>query len=877
MSQKQVFSKTQDIASNPTENIWVQANAGTGKTTVLVRRLLRILFRDVKNNEDKISGVLCLTYTNAAAGEMRNRILDELRNWATLNDSKLMDLLDGITESPVVTQEDLNYARRVFYTYIDNPQTLKIKTIHSFCEEILHRFPIEAGISPTWSLVSGSAQKVLLQDAFEKMIQESFDNTDKMQRILNAFYKIIDIKTEHFLDTLRDMLIAHYKSFFQVEDTEQYREYFIENTKKILGIDTAPNLSVDKESLVKILKYVENEKNKSKKPAQYIESIINYTKLYIENTINFQDYKNIYLNKNNTVSAKVQKHDILNAEAQRVHSAYQYMLNESVFENTMALFDLSMNFADTYKTLKQERNLLDFEDLILYTQKLFAKPDVMGWVLSQLDVSLSHILVDEAQDTSPQQWNILRMLAGDFFTEGENENNRSIFVVGDTKQSIYGFQSADPYAFAESRDAIAEQIKQNYRSIKEVSLDQSFRSVEPILKTVDYFFDNPDIVRETGFHNNKHACFRKNEPGFVELHNVYKCDETGNNKTKKYVYMIANKIEHLIKNENVSPKDIMVLVQKRKPFVDALAMTLKKRGINIAGSDRVNLPSFPAIKDMLHMVRFCTDNANDYSLCCVLKSPFYRLKEVDIFNLCKIKNESKNTDKTPTVFEVLQTNMPDIYQDLIDTISQSKTLAPYSFFTYLLNKNNNRAKIISALGTSVVDPMEEFLTICLAYERTQPGTLYDFIKWFITGDSEIKRDMDASTGVRIMTVHGSKGLASPVVFLIDTLTTPKNETILNTNYLHKNQNYDLWIWKTADSDIIQQIVDKNRRDSIAEYYRLLYVAMTRTRDKLYIYGCENERAPDIAWHKRLWNVLSKITDAKIDDDTIRITNDTKFE
>ena len=165
----------------------------------------------------------------------------------------------------------------------------------------------------------------------------------------------------------------------------------------------------------------------------------------------------------------------------------------------------------------------------------------------------------------------------------------------------------------------------------------------------------------------------------------------------------------------------------------------------------------------------------------------------------------------------------------------------------------------------------------MSYERTQPGTLYNFIKWFITGDSEIKRDMDASQGVRIMTVHGSKGLASPVVFLIDTVYVPKQESILNTNYLHNNPNYDLWLWKTDNSDAIQAIADKNRQDDIAEYYRLLYVAMTRTRDKLYIYGCDMAHVPEISWHTQLWNVLSGIKDAYIDENTIRITNDTKFE
>lgn len=873
MSKKQFFSPDQIKASNPSENIWVQANAGTGKTKALIQRLLRILFRSNQYSDLNKNGILCLTYTNAAAGEMRNRILGSLQQWAMAGDEDLRDLLEYVSENHPATDQDLDFARKVFFTYIDNPDMLKIKTIHSFCEEILHRFPLEAGISPTWGLVSGAVQTVLLDEAFDRMIKHSFVGVENAQNTLDAFFKIIDIKSEYFLQDLRDLLLGRYRYFFQVDNIDEYRKYFIDTTRKILNVENEIDVSVKPDYLINILNSAKEIEKNTKKPAQYIQNIINLTQQYIENTINFEKYKSAYLTKENAIIKNVLKYDFLVNEAQRVFETQQYVLNKSVFDNTMALFDLAMDFAITYKQIKQEQNVLDFEDLILYTQKLFSKPDVMGWVLSQLDISLSHILVDEAQDTSPQQWNILRNLAGDFFTDGNDANNRSLFVVGDTKQSIYGFQNADPKAFAESRDAIAEQIKQNYRTIQEVSLDQSFRSVEPVLKTVDYFFDNPDIVSKTGFHNNKHACYRKGEIGFVEMHDVFKTKETGIDKNKLYVRMIADKIEELIKQENYKPKDILVLVQKRSGFVDLLSTMLKKKGIDIAGNDRIKLPEFSAIKDMLHMVRFCIDQQNDYSLCCVLKSPFYKLKEGDIFNLCKIKNTNKNA----SVFEILHEQTPEIYSDLIDTIECSKTMAPYSFFEYLLNKNDTRKKFISSLGKHVIDPIEEFLTICLAYERTQPGTLKHFLKWFITGDSEIKRDMDASSGVRIMTVHGSKGLSSKTVFLIDTLSFPKPEPILNANYLHNNNNYDIWLWKTADSEIVESVVQNNRQDSIAEYYRLLYVAMTRTEDNLYIYGCDMDRAPEMVWHKQLWNVLSQIKDARTDEETIRITNDTKIE
>jgi len=435
MSKRDVFSPEQIMASNPSENIWVQANAGTGKTKVLVHRLMRILFRDGRYNKDVVPGVLCLTYTNAAAGEMRNRVLTELGKWAVANDHDLSELLEDVSENKPSTQQDLAFARKIFFTYIDNPDMLKIKTIHGFCEEILHRFPLEAGVSPAWSLVSGAAQTVLLDTAFNRMIENSLKNTSDVANTMNAFYKIIDIKSEYFLDSLREMLLGRYRSFFQIENVNAYRKYFIDTTRKILNLDKEIDTDVEPNHLIQIIDYAKKVQNSTKNPKKYIQNIIDITQQYIDKTIDFEKYKKLYLTQENEISKIFTKYDLFLNEAMRVYKIQQYLLNKRIFDSTVALFDLAMDFADTYKAVKQEHNFLDFEDLILYTQKLFEKPDVMGWVLSQMDVSLSHILVDEAQDTSPQQWNILRMLAGDFFTDGDTSINRSLFVVGDTKQT----------------------------------------------------------------------------------------------------------------------------------------------------------------------------------------------------------------------------------------------------------------------------------------------------------------------------------------------------------------------------------------------------------------------------------------------------------
>ena len=868
MTKKQTLSPEQDLAANPAENIWVQANAGTGKTSVLVQRLLRILFRcpNCKN-----TGILCLTYTNAGAGEMRNRILAALRKWAMSSDDELSDLLHGVAFSNIPSADDLVHARSIFFHYIDNPDILKIKTIHGFCEEILHRFPIEAGISPSWSLVSDSAQRILQQDAFTKMI----NSPAKSLNTYSAFEHLVERVSENYITDLLGILSELYKQFFDVNDIVKYRQYFIDTTSNFLKLKNIKNVGVDIKKLEEIIKIASDEQKSSKKPVKFLDDIINTTKQYINNTIDFEKYKTIYLTAQGTKKSTVSKRDFLIHEQNRVYEQNQQNENQTIFADTVALFDLGGAFAQQYKMLKAQKNLLDFDDLILYTRKLFSDKSTMGWILSQLDISLGYILVDEAQDTSPLQWDIMNMLSGDFFSDGDTSDMpRTMFVVGDTKQSIYGFQGADPHAFANSRDIISKQIKHNLRTIREVPLTQSFRSSAPVLNAVDKFFADKTVIAISNFSNNPHKCFRKNTRGAFEIHKIASKHETEITRLE-YVKNIANKIKSLIDSGERAAQDIMILVQQRNPFAPLMVAELKRLNIDVAGSDRIVLPQFSAIKDLLNLLRWCINPTDNYSLCCVLRSPIFRLNQRDIFDLCTRRNNinsarfsaAQNTIPT-TIYEQMQDSYPNEFAILEKIKTLSETVAPYSFFTSVLQTNNIRESFISALGDQVIDPIEEFLTICLSYERTQPGTLRHFLKWFITGNSEIKRDMDAANGVRIVTVHGSKGLEAPVVFLIDTTRVPKTENILPI----PSKDFPAWIWvpRTNTSEHYNNANGALTQTRIEEYYRLLYVAMTRARDELYIYGyTTNKNASETSWHSQLWRVFANNNNTEY----TRITND----
>ena len=814
MPKKITLSDEQSAAVLPTLNVVVQANAGTGKTFVLVQRLLRIMFREFAEKSEKPTGILCLTYTNAGAAEMRNRILSGITEWARATNEELAELLFGIAHTNPPTNADLETARKIFYDFIDNPHALKIQTIHSFCEDILRRFPLEADVPPAWRLVSGAEQRRLLKDAFAELMKIPKENTE----LQGAFDNILGATSEYSLDGLLESLLDQYKNILLLKRRPNFPAYIIEKTEHFLGVDNPP-----------------------KKP-------------------DFDGNYEQILTKTGKIREKLPPE--LEHIASAVFEYDQYEKNLKIMRTSRDFLILCDGFADKYIELKNRRGLLDFDDMLYKTMTMFSDPAVMGQVLGQLDFTLKHILVDESQDNSPIMWKIIFNMLDNFWTDGEVKNPRTLFVVGDIKQSIFSFQGASPREFAQIDERIGQIAKNDMRQYETVPLLESRRSAKSILDAVDYFFNTAGLP---GWPEKiLHKCRQSNGTGRVEINPLFlkSGDDDSDITRKKFIKIVANKIESLIKNEKIPADDIMVLVQRRHPFAGQLCGELKRKNIATAGSDRIILPDFPAVRDFLNLIRFVSaplDPENDAALAFVLRSPIVGFSEKELYDLCV------GRDRERPLFERLREKHPAVYKELAD-IAARGTLPPYGFFSEIMKRY--RKKIIGALGRPVIEPLEEFMTLALSFERTKSGGLLGFLRWFLDGENEIRRDMEKGAGVRVLTAHSSKGLEAPVVFLIDTTRNPKSQT-RQKPFKVLNPGPDVFLSRSesVSTDKFAAAQDVDFQNRTEEYWRLLYVAMTRAARRLYVFGCE-ERGQNASWHSMLYSVLRDMPGAAISDDGI---------
>ena len=586
----------------------------------------------------------------------------------------------------------------------------------------------------------------------------------------------------------------------------------------------------------------------------------------------FKIYKSVLLNKDETVP----KDGILNKksveanvkfvgdilrETLRLRQAVEFINSVEIYKATLSVLNVGLKLNSIYEDLKKKRGIMDFTDLITTVKKLFSKDNISSWILYKLDGGISHVLIDEAQDTSPNQWDIVDKLTLEFFTDGNTEKNmKSIFSVGDRKQSIFSFQGANIKLFEQYKNRFKNRIENDKYPFYDLSLNKSFRSCKNILNVVDGVIKNVNGIL---LPNEKieHINNREDSDGLVEVLPLIKNieDKSVNcfkppvenikvfNSDIEMANVLAKKIRYLLDNEYISdgtkngkkyirkiePKDIMILVRKRK-FSDNVIKALLEKNIPLAGRDKLPLNDNIAVEDLISLLKFVLFNYDDLSLAEVLKSPIYNLTDDDLFDLCYNR-------KDKTLFESIcgAEKYKDVALDLKNLISISKTALPFEFFDYVLKVQNKRKNFISHLGIEVVDILDGFLSQCLLYDNSKLGkSLSDFYEWFSLNDIEIKRNMEqVNNTVRIMTVHSSKGLEAPIVFLYNAntaLNTPNKRIVWSDDFpVYKIPKFKNISKVFADIDEVDNLANQE------EYYRLLYVAMTRARDRLYVLGSEN--------------------------------------
>ena len=553
-------------------------------------------------------------------------------------------------------------------------------------------------------------------------------------------------------------------------------------------------------------------------------------------------------------------------------------------ERTAALVTIAHEVIVRYRAEKTRRGLLDYDDLIDKALHLLAEPRAQ-WVHYKLDLGIDHVLIDEAQDTSDRQWQIVRRLTSEFFVgAGAREVDRSVFAVGDEKQSIFSFQGAEPKRFGQMKRDFALSFDQAGMRFEEVKFLYSFRSAPLVLQAVDSVFSREQAF--TGLTEvpgaTVHEAVRAHAPGVIELWPMIEPDEKREiegwdapfdemQETSPRV-RLAQRIARSVKRwiaervpvgddgHAVRAGDILVLVRQRGALFTAVISELKKEGIEVAGADRLVLTEHIAVMDLMALADALLLSDDDLALASVLKSPLFGVTEEQLFALAY---QRKGTLRAALRDKAADLEFMNV-QERLARYAAWAAESPFAFYSRILGADGGRARFYARLGPEAADALDEFLEHALIYERDEAPTLQGFVAWLRGGIAQVKRDMDiARDEVRVMTVHGAKGLEAPIVILADTTTMPKGPREPRMVPLPVAKaapgTPDRLVWAGRKADDPAPVATARAtavRAAEDEHRRLLYVAMTRAADRLVIAGSRGvNRIPPGCWYELMSDAL----------------------
>ena len=900
-------SESQRRAANPDRHVWVRASAGSGKTTVLVKRVLRLLLPDPITGAAGTTPerILCITFTKAGATNMAIRIQNTLMKWSICADDILRDELIDIFGNDQFHENVMPSARQLFARVLDRPDRLRMMTIHSFCQSILARFPLEAGLSPSMTVLEDAAAKILQKQSFEKMVVAQSQNAhDDIRPLFDIFdFQSLKKLTEQILSS------SHAHDVFKFIDTDKNRLNTI--YAKHFGMDVSDLIHPQKTFVSLSLKDIDVWQQIAEKFRACGKGVAFDTARKIDRFLVMNEAERLQSINDMIDCMRIKPRNNSLKEDADFQDLYEYLSQKidrlqlvQEINASIGIVYLAHLIHRDYQLSKQIQNVVDYDDLIVRTQNLLSSD--IAWVHYKLDGGIDHILLDESQDTTPAQWNIIQKLSEEMFAIAPDvapDRKRSLFVVGDEKQSIFSFQGADPYVF---HDMLAYfRAKTNpYQDELEESLRHSFRSTKPVLDVVDKTFENADIAASlvgsqttrSVFHHSFRYTHKGDPSGSVELWletdvaadaaakksplapwgSIFQEDIDSASRDKnaehRMLTKIVNRIDREIKAGHWRPQDIMILFRTRNNQMNNLIKMLKWRNLPVSGIDRLVLNKHIVIKDILALAQFVTLNRDDFSLACFLKSPFIGWSEDQLYECATARAAGQS------LWDYMLQN--PLYETECGWISSAIALADdvpvYEWLSSLLinpcpadKDGSGYRACVARFGQEIIDPLDEMLGDSLRLEMQDIRTLPDFIRYFGGGAREIKRELSKESGeIRVMTVHASKGLEAPVVIIPDTIAVAnhkKTSPILWAE--HKGVPFKLPLLspfiKNDRSNIYRCLRDQSLSSLLDEDKRLLYVALTRAEDSLIVCGAykatANQPTPkDDSWYHLVSNGFDRL-------------------
>ncbi len=858
-------------ASDPAVSAFVAASAGSGKTKLLTDRVLRLLLAGAAPER-----ILCLTFTKAAAAEMALRLQRRLGDWATADDATLDTELHrlGVASAP----EQRVAARALFARVLDLPGGMRIGTIHAFCQSLLRRFPLEAQLTPHFETLEVADAAPRLRAAWESALAAAGPAADAVACLAGL------VKAQEF-GALVAMLrhapdgLAGLQALTPAAREAAIAEAFGVTTTGAGAIlngavawpgEAALRAAAERLAVVGSASVAERARTMlawlARSAAERAERWAEWVQLLF--TAEGKPRAASKLVNATLSAAEPRLLEALLAEQERVGAVLDRLRAARAAAATAALLTLALPAIGAYESQKSDDGLLDFDDLIGRSSRLLVDPGA-AWVLFKLDGGLDHLLIDEMQDTAPAQWRIADALSSEFFAgEGARAGRRTVFAVGDRKQSIYSFQGADPAGFDDWAGRLRRRVEDAGEDWREVTLDVSFRSTAPVLELVDAVFaaaNAADGVLAPG-RSLRHYADRAQHAGSVELWPLAPPEHAADpgpwtlpatyarevSAPQRLADALAGWIGDEVsggvalesRGRALAPGDVLVLVRRRGAFANALVRALKARGVPVAGLDRLVLTDQPAAADLLTLCDALLLPEDDLAFACLLTSPLGGLDDGSLMELA--------VGRTAPLWQSLRARAGEraewraAWEFFTALMARVDYAAPHELLAEALGRLGGRARLLGRLGPEAAEPIDELLNAALAYARLHTPSLQGFVHWLRASGAEVKRESEgAGHAVRVMTVHGAKGLQAPLVILPDTTALPPPPPPLVWTEEATRPGVALPLWaprKEFRSDGFAGRLQRVRQAQRQEHNRLLYVALTRAEDRLVVCGWQPRRA-----------------------------------